>query len=78
MGLSYLEDFDSVIPAVQVLQRPGVRSQPKEALRLRNGRVDQVILTGVSNLGWKPITGLKPRREAPVQRGQPGRGHPAG
>lgn len=48
MNLSYLEDFDSVIPAIQVLH--ALRWQyvsREEALRLRNGRQDQVILTEV-------------------------------
>ena len=48
MGLSYLEDFDSVIPAIQVLHALGWQYLSREeALRLRNGRADQVILPGV-------------------------------
>jgi len=46
--LSYLEDFDSVIPAVQVLHALGWKYLSREeALRLRNGRADQVVLTDV-------------------------------
>ena len=48
MKLSYLEDFDSVIPAIQVLHALGWQYLSREeALRLRNGRSDQVILTEV-------------------------------
>ena len=48
MKLSYLEDFDSVIPAIQVLHALGWQYLSREeALRLRNGRTDQVILTEV-------------------------------
>ncbi|MDA8082812.1 MAG: HsdR family type I site-specific deoxyribonuclease [Nitrospiraceae bacterium] len=48
MSLSYLEDFDSVIPAIQVLNAIGWQYLSREeALRLRNNRLDQVILTGV-------------------------------
>ncbi len=48
MTLSYLEDFDSVIPAIQVLHALGWQYLSREeALRLRNGRKDQVILTEV-------------------------------
>ena len=48
MSLSYLEDFDSVIPAIQVLHALGWQYLSREeALRLRNGRADQVILTEV-------------------------------
>jgi type I restriction enzyme R subunit len=48
MNLSYLEDFDSVIPAIQVLHALGWQYLSREeALRLRNGRQDQVILTEV-------------------------------
>lgn len=48
MNLSYLEDFDSVIPAIQVLHALGWQYVSREeALRLRNGRQDQVILTEV-------------------------------
>jgi type I restriction enzyme R subunit len=48
MNLSYLEDFDSVIPAIQVLHAIGWQYLSREeALRLRNGRKDQVILTEV-------------------------------
>ncbi len=48
MSPSYLEDFDSVIPAIQVLHALGWQYLSREeALRLRNGRADQVILTEV-------------------------------
>lgn len=48
MSLSYLEDFDSVIPAIQVLHAMGWRYLSREeALRLRGGRKDQVILTEI-------------------------------
>lgn len=48
MTLSYLEDFDSVIPAIQVLHALGWQYLSREeALRLRNGRQDQVVLTEV-------------------------------
>ncbi|WP_224958741.1 type I restriction endonuclease subunit R [Geomonas subterranea] len=48
MNLSYLEDFDSVIPAIQVLHALGWQYLSREeALRLRNGRLDQVVLTEV-------------------------------
>jgi type I restriction enzyme R subunit len=48
MNLSYLEDFDSVIPAIQVLQALGWQYLSREeALRLRNNRRDRVVLTEV-------------------------------
>jgi type I restriction enzyme, R subunit len=48
MNLSYLEDFDSVIPAIQVLHALGWQYLSREeALRLRNGRLDQVVLIEV-------------------------------
>lgn len=48
MNLAYLEDFDSVIPAIQVLHALGWKYLSREeALRLRNGRQDQVVLTEV-------------------------------
>ncbi|MEI6208486.1 MAG: hypothetical protein WCP20_17045 [Desulfuromonadales bacterium] len=48
MNLSYLEDLDSVIPAIQVLHALGWQYfSREEALRLRNGRLDQVALTEV-------------------------------
>jgi type I restriction enzyme R subunit len=48
MNLSYLEDFDSVIPAIQVLHAMGWQYLSREeALHLRNGRPDQVVLTEV-------------------------------
>jgi type I restriction enzyme R subunit len=48
MNLSYLEDFDSVIPAIHVLHSLGWKYLSREeALRLRNGRLDQVILVEV-------------------------------
>lgn len=48
MILSYLEDFDSQIPAVQVLHALGWQYLSREeALAHRNGRLDQVILTGI-------------------------------
>lgn len=47
MALSYLEDFDSKIPAIQVLYALGWQYLSRdEALALRNGRLDQVVLTG--------------------------------
>jgi len=53
MALSYLEDLDSQIPAIQLLH--GLKSEglgweylpPEEALKLRDNRKDQVILTGI-------------------------------
>lgn len=48
MSLSYLEDFDSKIPAIQVLCAIGWRYiSREEAVALRGGRLDQVVLTGV-------------------------------
>lgn len=48
MKFSYIEDFDAVIPAIQVLQAMGWQYIGREdALRLRNGRMDQVVLTEV-------------------------------
>lgn len=48
MDLSYLEDFDSVIPAIQVLHSLGWQYLSREeALHLRNGRAGQVVLTEV-------------------------------
>lgn len=48
MNLSYLEDFDSVIPAIQVLNAIGWQYLSREeALRLRNGKQHQVVLTEV-------------------------------
>lgn len=48
MALSYLEDLDSQIPAIQLLHGLGWEYlSPEEALALRNGRKDQVILTGI-------------------------------
>jgi len=48
MNLSYLEDFDSVIPAIQVLSALGWQYLSREeALRLRNGKQHQVVLTEV-------------------------------
>lgn len=45
MNLSYLEDFDSVIPAIQVLHALGWNYLSREeAIKLRNGRLDQVVL----------------------------------
>ena len=44
----YLEDLDSKIPAIQVLEALGwTYLTPSEALKLRGGRLDQVVLTGV-------------------------------
>ncbi|MCK7578094.1 MAG: type I restriction endonuclease [Chromatiales bacterium] len=44
----YLEDLDSKIPAIQVLEALGwTYLTPDEALELRGGRLDQVVLTGV-------------------------------
>jgi len=48
MQLSYLEDFDSKIPAIQVLCALGWQYLGRdEAVQLRDGRLDQVVLTGV-------------------------------
>jgi type I restriction enzyme R subunit len=49
MALSpYLEDLDSQIPAVQVLHALGWKYLSREeAVKLRNGRLDQVVLTGI-------------------------------
>lgn len=48
MSLSYLEDFDSQIPAVRLLLGIGWQYLSRdEALQLRSGRQDQVVLTGV-------------------------------
>ncbi len=48
MNLSYLEDFDSQIPAIQLLGRLGWKYLSREeALAHRNGRLDQVVLTGI-------------------------------
>jgi type I restriction enzyme R subunit len=44
----YLEDLDAKIPAIQVLEALGWSYlTPAEALKLRGGRVDQVVPTGV-------------------------------
>lgn len=44
----YLEDLDSVIPAIQVLESLGwIYIDPEEALTLRGGRLDQVVLNGI-------------------------------
>ena len=44
----YLEDLDSVIPAIQVLESLGwTYLDPEEALALRGGRLDQVVLSGI-------------------------------
>lgn len=48
MSFSYLEDFDSQIPAIQMLHGLGWDYLSREkALALRNGRKDQVVLTEV-------------------------------
>ena len=48
MQLSYLEDFDSKIPAIQVLCSLGWQYLSRdEAVQYRDGRLDQVVLTGV-------------------------------
>jgi type I restriction enzyme R subunit len=48
MQLSYLEDFDSKIPAIQVLCSLGWQYLGRdEAVSLRGARLDQVVLTGV-------------------------------
>jgi len=48
MALSYLEDFDSKVPAIQVLCALGWQYLGREeAVALRKGRLDQVVLTGV-------------------------------
>lgn len=49
MALSpYLEDLDSQIPAIQVLHALGWNYLGREeAVKLRNGRLDQVVLTGI-------------------------------
>lgn len=48
MSLSYLEDLDSQIPAIQLLNGLGWEYLTREqALALRNGRKDQVVLTEI-------------------------------
>ncbi len=48
MKLSYLEDFDSKIPAIQLLCGLGWQYLSRgEAVQLLNGRLDQVVLSGV-------------------------------
>lgn len=48
MGLSYLEDLDSQIPAIQLLQAIGWNYLSREeALAMRNNRSDQVVLSGI-------------------------------
>jgi len=48
MNLTYLEDFDSKIPAIQLLCALGWQYLGRdEAVKYRNGRLDQVVLTGV-------------------------------
>lgn len=48
MALSYLEDLDSQVPAIQLLHALGWEYlSQSEALALRNNRKDQVILTGI-------------------------------
>lgn len=47
MQLSYLEDLDSQIPAIQVLCGLGWQYLSREeAVTLRGGRLDQVVLAG--------------------------------
>ena len=48
MRLSYLEDLDSQVPAIQLLHAIGWKYLSREeALALRDGREDRVILTGI-------------------------------
>ncbi|MCK9502336.1 MAG: type I restriction endonuclease, partial [Lascolabacillus sp.] len=48
MHLTYLEDFDSKIPAIQMLFALGWQYLGRdEAVRLRGRRLDQVVLTGI-------------------------------
>jgi type I restriction enzyme R subunit len=48
MRLAYLEDFDSLIPAIQVLHALGWQYLSREeALALRGGRPDRVVLSGI-------------------------------
>lgn len=48
MKLSYLEDFDSKIPAIQTLCALGWQYLGRDdAVKFRDGRLDQVVLTGV-------------------------------
>ncbi len=45
---AYLEDLDSKLPAIQVLEAIGwTYLSPEEALALRGGRLDRTVLTGV-------------------------------
>ncbi len=61
MQLSYLEDCDSKIPAIQVLCALGWQYLGRdEAVKLRDGRLDQVVLTGV----LKPWLAANARFEA--------------
>ncbi len=65
MQLSYLEDFDSKIPAIQVLCGLGWQYLGRdEAVRLRDGRLDQVVLTEVlrpwlAEKAWFEVRGEK-------------------
>ncbi|WP_295435997.1 HsdR family type I site-specific deoxyribonuclease [uncultured Thiodictyon sp.] len=48
LASSYLEDLDSKLPAIQVLESLGwTYLSPAEALALRGGRLDRTVLTGV-------------------------------
>jgi len=48
MKLSYLEDFDSLIPAIQTLHALGWEYlNREEAVEMRGGRADRVVLTGI-------------------------------
>lgn len=48
MRLSYLEDLDSQVPAIQLLHAIGWKYLSREeALALRDGREDRVVLTGI-------------------------------
>ena len=48
MALTYLEDYDAKIPAIQTLCAVGWQYlSPEQALKMRDNRLDRVVLTGV-------------------------------
>lgn len=48
MKLSYVEDFDSLVPAIQMLHALGWEHLSREeAMEMRGGRPDRVVLAGI-------------------------------
>ena len=72
MKLSYLEDFDSQIPAIQLLGTFGWSYLSREeALALRNGRLDQVVLTGILKPWLDENNRIEVKGEPPFHLSQP-------